>query len=145
MLIYINILRLFLFHLLPLLLPLVCLSTSCTFCYSTTLHVSSTIVILATIVTFYSSIKKEKEKNIAEALHKIVHRGVHVPNGNNSQSLPTCAICRILLVRSVQPPQQRITQFSQQLFFVKFGFSVDHHGNLHQEGYVTKAMIHAVL
>ena len=41
---------------------LVCLSTFCSLCYTLTLHVSSTIVILAAIVTFDSSIKKEKKK-----------------------------------------------------------------------------------
>ena len=39
---------------------LVCLSTFCSLSSSMTCHAALTIVILATIVTFYSSIKKKK-------------------------------------------------------------------------------------
>ena len=40
-----------------------CLSTSCFLCYSVILHTGYTIVILATIVTFHSSIKKKQKKH----------------------------------------------------------------------------------
>lgn len=73
-LIYINILRLFLFHLLSLLLPLVCLSTFSHIRKSATFHVSSTIVILATKVTFYSAIKKKRKNIICIAVWGFVLR-----------------------------------------------------------------------